>query len=237
MPAAGAQERGQFRDGNIARLWVASPFILDATGVQSPLREYDAVRDTHEVDVGEDDAGPLLAVVEQHFVAGVLQLAVHLFGRRRQPLTLQYAGALAPLQQALARQGWRPAVNANAVNWLQWLSQRPVLARLPVLPQVHAGHRQRLLLLKVEGGKVLALRLWPGDAVLQPGATPLWLGNVAYLGPMTILGTFTVPRTLSDFVAPRRVLQHDLKLAGWSPQPQRRSTGGTVLLLRAPSHE
>ena len=158
-------------------------------------------------------------------------------GRRRQPLTLQYAGALAPLQQALARQGWRPAVNANAVNWLQWLSQRPVLARLPVLPQVHAGHRQRLLLLKVEGGKVLALRLWPGDAVLQPGATPLWLGNVAYLGPMTILGTFTVPRTLSDFVAPRRVLQHDLKLAGWSPQPQRRSTGGTVLLLRAPSHE
>ncbi len=158
-------------------------------------------------------------------------------GRHSQPLTLQYAGALAPLRRALAQQGWRPARQADAINWLQWLSQHPRLAQLPVLPQVHAGHHQRLLLLKVEGEKVLALRLWPGDTVLQPGATPLWLGNVAYLGPMEILGTFTVPRTLSDFVAPLRALQHDLKLAGWSPQARQRAGGGTVLLLRAPSQE
>lgn len=158
-------------------------------------------------------------------------------GRHRQPLTLQYAGSPATLEQALARQGWRPAVDANAVNWLQWLSQQPVLARLPILPQVHAGHHQRLLLLKVEGDKVLALRLWPGDAVLQPGATPLWLGNVAYLGPMKILGTFTVPRTLNDFAAPLRTFQQDLEQAGWSPQPRQRPAGGTVLLLRAPPQE
>lgn len=158
-------------------------------------------------------------------------------GLHRQPLTLQYAGTLAPLQQSLARAGWQPGVNANAINWLQWLSQHPVLAQLPILPQVNAGHHQRLLLLKKQGEKVLVLRLWPGDTVLQPGATPLWLGNIAYLGPKKILGTITVPHTLDNFVAPLRTLQHDLDRAGWSPQARHRTDGGTVLLLRAPAQE
>ncbi len=153
-------------------------------------------------------------------------------GRHSQPLTLQYTGSLAALQQQLATQGWQPAVALNVISWMQWLARAPDIAALPVLPQVHDGRHQRLLLIKRDGNRLLALRLWASGVVLQPGVQPLWLGNVSYLTDVRVLGTLTIPHTGDDFVAPLAQLRADLQTSRWPLRQVQRSDGSGVLLVR-----
>ncbi|PKM46697.1 MAG: phosphoesterase PA-phosphatase [Gammaproteobacteria bacterium HGW-Gammaproteobacteria-1] len=154
--------------------------------------------------------------------------------RRNQPITLQYAGGLPALQQALETRGWRQPVTLDAVSWLQWLNLAAAAAELPVLPQVHEGQHQQLLLIKPEadGRRLRVLRLWPSGRRLRPGGTPLWIGNAAWLEAQRVLGTFTVPRTLEDFVAPLDSLRGDLEAVGWTVDERRRGDGREVVLLR-----
>lgn len=156
-------------------------------------------------------------------------------GQRSHPLTLQYAGKLEPLQQALQQQGWHAPVGLDALSWMQWLSSTARVEQLPVLPQVHDGRHQDLLLIKPlpEDGRVLALRLWSIDTLLQPGDAPLWLGNVSYLEAVRVLGTLTVPRTQNDFSAPLVALRRDLSGQEWSME-ERTGTNTHTLLLVAP---
>ncbi|WP_127475713.1 VTT domain-containing protein [Sulfurivermis fontis] len=156
--------------------------------------------------------------------------------RHSHPLTLQYAGEPAALQQALEPLGWREPVALDAVSWLQWLNLAASPAQQPILPQVHAGQHQQLLLIKADADdrRLRVLRLWPSGHRLQPGDTPLWLGNTAWVESSRVLGSFTVPRTLADFVTPLGLLQRDLAAAGWQPTLQRRQDGGEVMLLRQP---
>jgi len=154
--------------------------------------------------------------------------------RRSHPLTVQYAGSPAALQTALESRGWRAPVDLDAVSWLQWLNLAATPDHLPILPQVHAGRHQRLLLIKAAAGsaRVLALRLWSSGVQLQPGETPLWLGNAAWLESERQLGSFAVPRTLEDFVTPLEELREDLRAAGLELAVVRRTDGGEVLLVR-----
>ena len=152
-------------------------------------------------------------------------------GRHSHPLTLQYAGSLMALQQLLAPRGWQPALAPDAVNWMQWLALHPDPATLPVLPQVHDGQHQRLLLVKRDGERLLALRLWASDYRLQPDGEPLWLGNVSYLITGRVLGTLTIPHTAEDFRTPLNLLFDDLQTLPWPHQWRNRSDGTKVLLL------
>lgn len=156
--------------------------------------------------------------------------------RHSHPLTLQYAGEPAALQQALEPLGWREPVVLDAVSWLQWLNLEGTPAQQPILPQVHAGQHQQLLLIKADAGdrRLRVLRLWPSGHRLQPGDTPLWLGNTAWVESSRVLGSFAVPRTLTDFATPLALLQRDLVVAGWEPMSQQRRDGGEVMLLRQP---
>ncbi len=160
---------------------------------------------------------------------------IDLRGRPSHPLTLQYAGALAPLRALLARHGWHEPVHLNAVSWLNWLALAPPLVKLPVLPQLHDGRYQQLLLVKpaADGDRLLTLRLWPGDVTLAPNDVPLWLGNVSYLAADHLPGGFTVLRTQQDFAAPLMVLRNDLQTAGWPLRWE--GEGAGLLLLRAPA--
>lgn len=135
------------------------------------------------------------------------------------PLTLQYAGSLSALQDALGRLGWQVPVRPDALNWMHWLTTAPALERLPVLPQVHDGHHEALLLVKPDGeGRLLALRLWHSGIELQPQGQPLWLGNVSRLVAARVAGGITVPRTDDEFDLPLRALRADLLQLGWSLQ-------------------
>jgi hypothetical protein len=60
----------------------------------------------------------------------------------------------------------------------------------------------------------------------------LWIGNAAWLEAQRVLGTFTVPRTLEDFVAPLDSLRGDLEAVGWTVDERRRGDGREVVLLR-----
>lgn len=154
--------------------------------------------------------------------------------RRSHPLTVQYAGELTALQQVLEAQGWRRPVALDALSWLQWLNLAAEPAQLPVLPQVHAGHHQHLLLIRPapDGHRVQALRLWPSGVRLQPGDTPLWIGNCTWLESERVLGSFAVPRTVEDFATPLPPLREALLAAGWEVTVVRREDGREVVLVQ-----
>lgn len=121
---------------------------------------------------------------------------------RRHPLTLQFAGSLTALQSHLLENGWQQPVELNAYSWLRWLNTRTTIAEVPLLPQVHDGRNESLLLIQPssENAKLLALRLWPGDVQLQNGQA-IYVGNVSYLHSSNIPGS-TIPETVEQFNDP-----------------------------------
>jgi undecaprenyl-diphosphatase len=159
-------------------------------------------------------------------------------GVNNHPLNLQYAGTLAQLRDALERQGWHNPPPLTALSWLAWLNDQTPIVKLPVLPQVHGGHNESLLLVKADGSAegLLALRLWPTRYRLEPGSVPLWTGNVSLLRPVTRSGV-TAPRTQPDFNGPlQRLLDAPLPLP---QQRHHRDIGqdgwdGEVVLLTEP---
>ncbi|TCS64096.1 bifunctional DedA family/phosphatase PAP2 family protein [Varunaivibrio sulfuroxidans] len=112
------------------------------------------------------------------------QLPTHridMAGFFEQPLNLQWAGKLDRLSALLQQRGWRPATPLSVASALSWVRPRPTLEMLPVLPQVHDGTQERLLLVKptADGKHRLILRVWRSNARIAPTGPLLWLGSVA----------------------------------------------------------
>ncbi len=180
--------------------------------------------------------------------AGYIRLPayrVDLRGRRSDPLNLQWAGALNDIETQLMAQGWQPAPGFSANSVLLWLTQKPDIARLPVLPQVHDGEHQALMLrYPVDSDDQWILRLWPAPWRLSStdgDARPLWVGHISRQHVQSLFGVASAPITERDFDTPRIFLQEQL---GGSTPVILRQTGdyqpddtiiwnGTVLLLGA----
>ena len=117
-------------------------------------------------------------------------------GEQEQFFNLQYAGSPSWLAQELARVGWRRPQPLTAASCLRWLAAAPDPLTLPVLPQVHAGRHETLLLVRPRPGSrtsFFALRLWPAGVELDD--TPLYLGTVTRMEVRTYLGLVSLPRT------------------------------------------
>jgi len=111
-------------------------------------------------------------------------------GEYEQPFNLQWSGSLASLREALVAEGWTEPVPLNVDTALRWLLPAPETSELPVLPQVHDGRHEALLMLgplengqqqragAIEDNKQPVLRLWSSGVVLDPGEDPLWIGYV-----------------------------------------------------------
>ena len=135
-------------------------------------------------------------------------------GAAEEPLTVQWAGSLAPLREALVRAGWRAPVPWSAGGALAWFNPRAGAAALPVLPKFHGGRRPVLTLIRVAdglpaGAARLVLRLWPSGVRLATGAPPprrLWLGEAVAESVSRPLGLLTIARTRRDFDAPLAAL-------------------------------
>jgi len=166
------------------------------------------------------------------------------------PFNLQWAGDLVVLQEHLQERGWEAPVG-GARRSLYWLSPAASLEQVPVLPQVHDGRHQALLLRRpgAEPGTQYVLRLWPANVRLRPGAVPLWLGTVSLQSLRTRLGLFRYAVTTDEFdrplaalaadlrSLPSRTVQRDTGAAGWNgetllAQPQRAPGGSTELQPR-----
>jgi hypothetical protein len=74
------------------------------------------------------------------------------------------------------------------------------------------------------------LRLWPAWRSLDPGAVPLWIGNVGRQERRELVGMLAYPVTTNGFAQGLELLAGDLD---WSqvraPDPAR-----TLLLVRSP---
>ncbi|MCG8427697.1 MAG: LssY C-terminal domain-containing protein [Chromatiales bacterium] len=130
---------------------------------------------------------------------------------RNHPLNIQYAGELDTLRQTLQKLGWQPAQTITWGNALRLLSTKLPLQQLPVLPQVHNGRHESLLLEKLgEDDSRQILRLWPANVSLQPEGTPLWIGNVSQQQREQLLGMITFAKTSAGFTVPFEQLTNQL---------------------------
>ena len=151
-------------------------------------------------------------------------------GEQEQFFNLQYAGRPAWLAGELARVGWRRPVPLTAATCLRWLAAASDPLALPVLPQVHAGRHEALLLVRPRpGGRSFqALRLWPAGVDLD--GRPLYLGTVTRMEVRSYLGLVNLPRTGPVLSAA------GLKIpAAVAIRPVHRPDGREVLLLWQPA--
>ncbi len=159
---------------------------------------------------------------------------------RKQPLTVQWAGGLEQIRQQLQARGWQVPPAPSARSALYWFVPGVPLQQLPVLPQVHDGRHERLVLTHQDGAQLQwVLRLWPSNVRLQPGASPLWIGTLSAQFVRRRFGLVSFPVTSSEFNRPRAALTQDLQ--GWDWREVRRQHAaaqtrvhwdGGVLLIR-----
>ncbi|WP_457574367.1 VTT domain-containing protein [Desulfolithobacter sp.] len=149
-------------------------------------------------------------------------------GEKEQVFNLQYAGDLDKLKKMLLARDWRQPVPLTAVTILRWLLADPDPFSLPILPQVHDGRHEQLLLIHALSGsphEFLVLRFWPADIRLD-NTTPLWLGTLSRMTVRKYMDIINLPRTVEN-VSPDVLAQHldlERKLV-------RRPGGGKLLLL------
>ncbi|MCP3660957.1 MAG: phosphatase PAP2 family protein [Gammaproteobacteria bacterium] len=136
-------------------------------------------------------------------------------GERDQPLNLQYAGDRQLLEQQLTKQGWITESEFSFSDTLKMLTPTPQLHSLPILPQVHDGQHESLLMSRSLGeDHRIVVRLWPAHIILQPGSTPLWLGAVSEQRKNDLLGLISYAETAPKVQPALTQLISDLKMAG-----------------------
>ncbi len=128
-------------------------------------------------------------------------------GRPKQPLNLQWAGSLDTIAHQLQQEGWETPPTVASAQTLRWLSDTARLETLPVLPQVHNGERQALVLRRrIDADQQWLLRLWPASARFDDG-TPLWLGSLSLQVPRSAyLGLLRLPIAVAS-VSPDPLLR------------------------------
>jgi hypothetical protein len=121
--------------------------------------------------------------------------------RHIHPLDIQWAGELGSIEAHLSKRGWRRPGETSAGEILTMFNADADIGDLPVLPQVHQGETQRLLMLRdaTQDGRLLALRLWKTAFLVPDQQSPLWVGNVSYLLIDTRLELLRFLRTATDF--------------------------------------
>ncbi len=120
---------------------------------------------------------------------------IGLLGNYTHPFTLQWAGSVAELTQALQPQGWHTPVPWTARNTISWLAPLGQPTELPVLPHYANGRPQALVLVHAVSGNVrLVLRLWSANAEITNGThlLPLWLGTIDTEKFTRIAGVLTI---------------------------------------------
>jgi membrane protein DedA with SNARE-associated domain len=168
---------------------------------------------------------------EQWLAGGWRQLPDRREDLRRlhaQPLTLQFAGNPRDLESALVPGGWRAAKVLRWGNALLLLSPSLPLGDLPVIPQVHDGRHESLVLTQNgSDGTRWVLRLWPTRFRLTEGQ-PLWLGNVTRQRKEVILDLIALPRTDPEPVEP--------ETPAWARLEERLPAGAVLLHVPPASH-
>jgi membrane protein DedA with SNARE-associated domain len=169
-----------------------------------------------------------LAAWRQHVDRELPRYRNDVRGNHDQPLDLVLAGQPACLLERLRPQGWRAAEMLDWRNLLRLLSPATPIARLPVLPQVHAGrHESAVLRKEMADGSHLLLRLWSTPIRLEPGDIPVFVGNASRQRAESLMNLLVIPRTERDFATPFSQLQSDIAHLSGGPASL---AGGRLLI-------
>ena len=172
--------------------------------------------------------------------AGLPPYRVDGAGHNKQPLSVQWRGDLGEIESALRSAGWEPPLPVTWDNALRWLAVNAPITELPVLPQVHAGAHQALMLRRRLGpGEQWLIRLWPSGLVV--GRTPVWVGTLTLQTSRGALRLVRYPLTEMEYDTPLTAL--DGMLPGFEAQRVRHpgrdaddsAWSGSLWLLR-PEH-
>ena len=148
----------------------------------------------------------------------------------QQPITLQWAGDIEQIQNALATQGWSVAPKFTTAASLLWLSPDAQLNDLPILPRAHNGHHEPFIMKKyVEGeSKLFAIRFWNSHHVLSTGES-IFIG---YITELTLEHTsfFTHLSQSDDYKTPQQMLPGTL--AGWQLKQVSSNNGHSLHLIK-----
>ena len=142
-------------------------------------------------------------------------------GQSQQALTLQWAASRQDLIAYLQQQGWLRAAPLSLKSMLMWLNPQVRLDKLPVLPRVHNGRHDDLILTRPgdEPDTRWVLRFWASGTRLQNGP-PLWLGSLSLQGMerrMNFLAfavDLPTTRTPTELLAPALQRLNQRTLAG-----------------------
>ncbi|HHH44674.1 MAG TPA: phosphatase PAP2 family protein [Gammaproteobacteria bacterium] len=122
-------------------------------------------------------------------------------GRHSQPLDIQWNGSREGITERMLADGWRRPHSPNLRNLLKLFNGDATVQELPVLPQVHHGESQQVLLVRDsdDASRLLTLRLWESRYRLAEDQTPLWVGDISWLSVDASYHLFRFLRTERDF--------------------------------------
>lgn len=165
---------------------------------------------------------PTILLAEERWLSGTsTQLPAYrqdARGRLNHPLDIQLAGDLQRISTRLLNRDWKPAEMLNWGNLLRLLSPSLSLQELPVLPQVHDGRHEELVLEKSSStGERLVLRFWRTAYRLDKSLRPVWLGNVSMQRKSVSMDILSYPVTQTEFNRPLSILREDLTAVGLTP--------------------
>jgi membrane protein DedA with SNARE-associated domain len=155
--------------------------------------------------------------------------------RRRDawPLNVQLAGPLDALRARLLLSGWENYRTGGWIGLLQTLDKDITPAALPVLPAMHQGRAEALVMVRHgdDPTRMQVLRLWAAPETLHPGAQPLWIGTLQELEFTRRLDFFSYWKVLPGEDALLEGLRHDSQSLE-SELEQRSDTNQRVLRMR-----
>ena len=133
--------------------------------------------------------------------------------RRIHPIDLQWVGEARAIEALLTSRGWQTQKTAEVDDMLALFNADASTRELPVLPQIHQGETQRLLLVRdlAEDARLLALRLWKTEYRVPDQKSPLWVGNVSFLFVDERLRLLRFLRTDTDFSGALALLLKDME--------------------------
>jgi uncharacterized membrane protein SirB2 len=149
------------------------------------------------------EAEPAMMIGDQEWQHGIRHRHLpaqrqDIAGRPKQPLNLQWAGALDVITARLHESGWQDVTPVSPLSTLRWLTSSTPIEQLPVLRQVHAGVHQALAVrLPLDHDHQYLLRLWPSGVRLASGE-PVWIGSVSIQQAQSFYKLLRYPVTLPD---------------------------------------
>jgi undecaprenyl-diphosphatase len=161
--------------------------------------------------------------------------------RHIHPLNLQWLGRKHDIETLLQSRGWHSVHDLELAAISELFNSDATIDKLPVLPQVHQGAAQQMLLVRslADDPRRLALRLWKTRYRMDEQQTTLWVGNVSYLYLENSFKLLRFLRTDPDFTDPLAILAGEsddlesrwVQRDGLAPFPEGIRWNGQVLLI------